>query len=84
MSTDRKKTTQTTKQIMTSFKFNSSETVLQQRIVGDSEFALVESFEKFRVLKRQNGNFFTLFISGSKIASEINFDAQIKMAEDFQ
>ena len=69
---------------MASFKFNSSESILQEKTVGDSEFALVQSQEKFRVLKRQNGNFFTLFISGSKIASEINFDAQIRMAEDFQ
>ena len=69
---------------MASFKFNSSESILQEVTVGDSEFALVQSQEKFRVVKRQNGNFFTLFISGSKIASEINFDAQIKMAEDFQ
>ena len=69
---------------MASFKFNSSESILQEKTVGDSEFALVQSQEKFRVVKRQNGNFSTLFISGSKIASEINFDAQIKMAEDFQ
>ena len=69
---------------MASFKFNSSESILQEKTVGDSEFALVQSQEKFRVVKRQNGNFSTLFISGSKIASELNFDAQIKMAEDFQ
>ena len=84
MSTDKKKTTQTNRTAMVNFKFDSSETVLQEATVGDLKFALVQSQEKFRVVKRQNGNFSTLFISGSKIASEINFDAQIKMAEDFQ
>ena len=69
---------------MTNFKFDSQETVLQQATVGDSEFGLVQSQEKFRVMKRQNGNFSTLFISRDKKESEASFSDQVRMAEDFQ
>ena len=69
---------------MANFKFDFQETVLQEKTVGNSEFGLVQSKKTFIVMKHQNDNFSTLFISRDKKESEDFFSDQVRMAEDFQ
>ena len=69
---------------MPGFKSSPKEKILQKDVVGDSEFALVQSQEKFKVMKRQNGNISILSISQNKIESEASFIDQIKIAKDFR
>jgi len=62
----------------------SDSKVLQSASVGNSDFSLVESESKFRVMKDQNGSSATLSVSRDKASSEADFKAQVRMAEDFQ
>ena len=69
---------------MANAKSDSTSKVLQSASVGNSDFSLVESESKFKVMKEQNGSSATLSVSRDQKESEDSFKTQVRMAEDFQ